>query len=116
MSRSLTITIQLRRETGTTRPFGQTDLTSEFDLLLVTRMGGGPLTADPTPIGSVGPGCGRHFVIVHVVSALVQETWTRSAPAVFEPPDGATHKPELAATTWYSLVPTEVSVNSSLLL
>jgi hypothetical protein len=61
-------------------------------------------------------GCGRHFVIVHVVSALVQETWTRSAPTVVEPPDGATHRPEFCPTTWYSLVPTEVRVNSSLLL
>ena len=59
--------------------------------------------------------CRGHLVIVQVVSALVQATWTRAAPTVVEPPAGATHRPELTAMTWYSLVPTEVSVNSSLL-
>ena len=54
-------------------------------------------------------------MIVQVVSALVQATWTRAAPTVVEPPAGATQRPELAAMTWYSLVPTEVSVNCSLL-
>src|ERR1700733_15358439 len=59
--------------------------------------------------------CRGHSVIVQVVSALVQATWTRPVPTVVEPPDGCTHSPEFTAMTWYSLVPTEVSVNSSLL-
>ena len=55
-------------------------------------------------MNSVDRLAGVTSVIVQVVSALLQETWTRAAPTAVEPPDGATHNPEFTALTWYSLV------------
>src|ERR1700677_4174557 len=83
------------------------------------RRGNGRVTGTTRPVGRkrfCPMAGGRHSVIVQVVSALLQATWTTAAPTVVEPPDGATQMPQLAAMTWYSLVPTEVSVNASLLL
>jgi hypothetical protein len=50
------------------------------------------------------------------VVAVVQETWTRAAPTAVESPEGARHKPELTATTWYTSPLTTRRVNCSLLL
>ena len=56
-------------------------------------------------------------MIFHVlVAAVEQETWTREAELAVESPEGAMHRPEFFAMTWYTPVPTEFNVNCSLLL
>jgi hypothetical protein len=96
----------------------------------VARARSSPTTSPPAtcPAGSTnsahrGPGPARpgprprHTVIFQVrVLAVVQETWTIGAALAVESPDGARHRPEFCATTWYTPLLTDLSANCSLLL